>query len=634
MYLSKLRIWNFRRYSMQGDKFESALPGIEVEFKDGLNVLIGENDTGKTAIIDAIRYVLRTQSGEYIALDEKDFYKPKTSGTDRASELKIECEFDNLSASEAGTFLEWCDYRKDSKKQYLIVRLYAKRVDGRIIQRFGVGENASFQMDWDAREKLQVVYLKPLRDALTDMTHGYKSRLAQILSSLPVFKTKNEDNKHDLEVEYEKLKDKVDGYFSNEGGSNIVFELNEILTGHFLRKNESRRANIQLTGSELPEILRQLDLVLETNKSGLGSLNLLCIAAELLLYKEQQHNGLKLTLIEELEAHLHPQYQLSLINYIKEQKNIGQFILTTHSTVLGSTIPLENLIIVKDTYAFPMGDQFTKLKKSSYKFLERFLEATRANLFFAKGVILVEGDAENLLIPTIAEIIGLPLHRYGVSIVNVGSTAYKRYADIFRRKDGPAFGVPVAIVSDLDIPALEYYHAKGKDIDENRNTPEKLEQVRKDKVQKIENEINDGDVKIFLAKQWTLEYEIASSKLYKYLWQAILIAKKEENQNFDYNSLLGQMANEVEKEMLNCNGKSCCPYGRVMHDKELTYRIFSLLNDKTASKAITAQYLADILWRQYEKEKDIDSTETVKYILNNDPYLKYIIDAIKHVTNT
>lgn len=58
------------------------------------------------------------------------------------------------------------------------------------------------------------------------------------------------------------------------------------------------------------------------------------------------------------------------------------------------------------------------------------------------------------------------------------------------------------------------------------------------------------------------------------------------------------------------------------------------MNDKTASKAITAQYLADILWRQHEKEKDIDSTETVKYILNNDPYLKYIIDAIKHVTNT
>ena len=87
-----------------------------------------------------------------------------------------------------------------------------------------------------------------------------------------------------------------------------------------------------------------------------------------------------------------------------------------------------------------MAVSYTHLK-SSYRFLERFLEATRANLFFAKGVILVEGDAENLLRPTIAYIIGRPFHRYGVSIVNVGSTAYKRYADIFKRKDNADFGV-------------------------------------------------------------------------------------------------------------------------------------------------------------------------------------------------
>lgn len=64
-------------------------------------------------------------------------------------------------------------------------------------------------MDWEAREKLRVVYLKPLRDALTDMTHGYKSRLAQILSALPTFKTNSkEGEKHKLEQDYENLKRK------------------------------------------------------------------------------------------------------------------------------------------------------------------------------------------------------------------------------------------------------------------------------------------------------------------------------------------------------------------------------------------------------------------------------------------
>lgn len=68
MYLSILRLWNFRKYCAMVD----GKPGLEIHFQEGVNVLIGENDSGKTAIVDAIRYVLRTQSGEFIQFDDKE----------------------------------------------------------------------------------------------------------------------------------------------------------------------------------------------------------------------------------------------------------------------------------------------------------------------------------------------------------------------------------------------------------------------------------------------------------------------------------------------------------------------------------------------------------------------------------
>lgn len=63
------------------------------------------------------------------------------------------------------------------------------------------------------------------------------------------------------------------------------------------------------------------------------------------------------------------------------------------------------------------------MNPADYKFLEHFLDATKANLFFAKGLIMVEGDAENLLIPAIAELMDRHLHKHGVSIVNVNAVA-------------------------------------------------------------------------------------------------------------------------------------------------------------------------------------------------------------------
>ena len=136
------------------------------------------------------------------------------------------------------------------------------------------------------------------------------------------------------------------------------------------------------------------------------------IATELLLLKRTNYYGLKLSLIEEVEAHLHPQAQLRLIEYLQNEiagKSKVQLIMTTHSPNLASKVKLDNLIICKGEKVFPMRSDFTELEKGDYLFLERFLDVTKANLFFAQSVILVEGDAENILIPVIADILGRPL---------------------------------------------------------------------------------------------------------------------------------------------------------------------------------------------------------------------------------
>jgi len=486
---------------------------------------------------------------------------------------------------------------------------------------------------------------------------------------------------HKLETDYKVLKSNIDNYFINSETENrgkiITDKINELLLENFLI-NDDRNATISLTGSELTDILKQLDLILESNKSGLGSLNLLCIAAELLLFNEVKQ-GLKLTLIEELEAHLHPQYQLRLIDYINEKQNIGQFILTTHSTTLASKIKLENLIICKNEYAFPMGHKHTQLNESDYRFLERFLDATKANLFFAKGVIIVEGDAENLLIPTIAKLIDRPLHKYGVSIVNVGSTAFKRYAKIFLRNELPNLNIPVSIISDLDIRSLEYYNdekipevtlieslhihqfkgitedvdyshmpkffvnqsdfenyilayksvkrfppsaiqkrlvAKFNSIGKTVFTETIISHLREDKRSKINASWTGDLVKIFLPLKWTLEYDIACSELYKYLESAIFIASKEKN-----NPTEPIVLSDIQEIQKDTESK----YEDQELTSEISYDIFKPLCKGTISKASTAQYLAELL--------ELSNTESaITNIIETDQHLKYLCEAIYHVT--
>jgi len=123
MFLSELKILNFRKYGTGGN----GTAGLHLRFNKGLNLLVGENDSGKTAIIDAIKFVLQTQSYDYQWLEEEDFFlqpEPRPIDINRAKSLKIECMFRGFDDenNEAANLLEWLgiEKNKDDEDQYFL----------------------------------------------------------------------------------------------------------------------------------------------------------------------------------------------------------------------------------------------------------------------------------------------------------------------------------------------------------------------------------------------------------------------------------------------------------------------------------------------------------------------------------
>ncbi len=631
MIISQLSLSNFRKFK----RIENA-PGLIVTFHKGLNALIGENDSGKTAIIDAIKLVLLTQSNEYIRPTENDFYV----GADgvEATEFWIDCVLSEFTEDEAKSFIEYLTFTKDADGLHYTLELHyhAWKEKNRIFSELRVGEkDDGVTIDGKARELLKAVYLKPLRDAEREMSAGRSSRISQILLSHPVFQNKDA---HQLTRIFNKANEDIEKYFvEDENGKKILQTIRNNLE-EFNDSGASHDASLQTAKAQLKSILESLSLNAPEIHPGLGELNLLFIAAELILLKEDNDGGIKLALIEELEAHLHPQAQLRLINYLQKEynENGAQIIVSTHSPILASKINLKNLILLKDNQGYDLAEGKTGLEKGDYLFLQRFLDSTKSNLFFAKGIIMVEGDAETILLPAIADILGYPLEKHGVSIVNVGSTAFLRYSRIMVRRDGSTIGIPVSLVTDCDVRPYE-------DGDNGRQFVEK-ERESADAVTAKTEKYEIGTIHAFVSPRWTLEYCLALSCLGDRFHRAIHYGKKIKDSN-KFSLTTAKIVDSdraVDEENESWSSLSAAEKAYRMYDSMLGQ------DGKSSLKAIVAQCLASILkWdisiipEGVEKESmfDLDlyrcktnseKQAELKQQIESDDYLKYLVDAIKH----
>jgi putative ATP-dependent endonuclease of the OLD family len=611
MYLSNIKLWNFRKFGEIGE-IDLGNPHLNLDLKKGLNALVGENDSGKSAIIDAIKLVLKTHSYEWIRITDDDFFND-------SKRFRIELRFDGVKSEEAKHFTEWLgwDGTGEEATPYLRLIYDVKRSVERILPsdvKAGV-DNEGSALTAGAREYLKVTYLKPLRDANSELIPKRNSRLSQIFQEHDAFKGLEEE--HYLVKELEKFNVSTEKYFEgkdNDGnllrdkkGKELKNKIDKYIHSFF---SETDSTDITVTDGSLKKILEALELSLKDEiNPGLGTLNRLFMASELIHLGKENWDGLRLGLIEELEAHLHPQAQMQIVETLYADNTI-QLILTTHSPNLASKVKLENLIVCNNNTAFPMGGlDCTKLKTDDYIFLERFLDVTKSNLFFAKGVIMVEGWSEEILLPALARklkssgLIERNLTEAGVSIVNVANTAFLRYSRIFLRNAEPHMDIPIAIVTDSDI--REYQ--KQKKDDYQKVDEDQFVKATAEKISNLEDEYNDQLVEVFVAPKWTLEYSLLQSKSLSANFQEIVerIHSGTDFENFE---------EELAKKLIN----------KGLKKTEIAYQLAQKLDDD--SQVENEKRLA-----QESDDKKADELPNPEIIFQKDDEgIQYLIDAIKY----
>ena len=260
------------------------------------------------------------------------------------------------------------------------------------------------------------------------------------------------------------------------------------------------------------------------------------------------------------------------------------------------------------------------MDEDDYLYLEKYLDATKANLFFARSVIIVEGPGEALLLPTLSKLLGCNFTDYGTSLVDVRSTGLRRYARIFQRKDeNKQLDVNVACVTDRDIMpnCAPRICIDEKYTDDKDTWPEKSKRAEADySVLGAENHVNeikekaDGQkVKTFVANHWTLEYDLAYIGLQDEEMKEILIdsvinvSYEKKNRPSKKDKLIEKLnAYKTKEERAAC--------------------FYSFFTSKKASKADFAQELAINLEKKY-----INRAEDLKKVLPD-----YLISAIIYVT--